>query len=61
MILRFQIKLLSLHHQKELIMKKKKDSFSQAESDAKRLLADPAAKGIAQNVLDYIQRHRSDD
>jgi hypothetical protein len=41
-------------------MRKKKKLFAEVEADAKRLLADPAAKGIALNVLDYIQRHKSD-
>lgn len=40
--------------------KKAKNVLGEAEADAKRLLSDPAAKGIAQNVLDYIQEHKND-
>ena len=39
---------------------KKKEVFDEVEADAKRLLSDPAAKGVAQNVLDYIQEHKND-
>lgn len=53
----YQIIIVPLHQNSEIIMKKK-DIFSKVEAEARQKLKHPDTRGAAQTVLEFIEKER---